>query len=94
MEEMNQNMHNQMEDEGDDIEEIESEVIDVWDEDEFAPRGEDFLPLSVSVGQDKGENPDAVMLILESVDANFSVRLHKEELKQIAHHLNEACKEL
>lgn len=86
-------MDNQM-DETEDVEEIESEVIDVWDEDEFEPRGDDFLPLSVSVGKDKGEDPNAVMLILESVDANFSVRVHKEELKMIAKNLAEACKEL
>ncbi len=74
------------------LDEIEQEVIDVWDEDEFAPRGEDFLPLSVSIG--KYSNPEAVTLMMDAVDASFSVRLHKEELKMIAKKLLEKANEL
>ena len=72
--------------------EDEGTEITIWDDDEFE-RGDDFLPVSVYLSKDD-DDPQGVLLSIEAVDAQFSVRMHRAELKKIAEKLAEESKKL
>ncbi|RMD58045.1 hypothetical protein D6825_02165 [Candidatus Woesearchaeota archaeon] len=93
MEEEHMNAGQDMQEDMNDFdEEIEETEITVWDQDDFN-RGEDFLPVSVYLRVDE-EDPQGVLLSIESVDTEFSVRMSRNELKMIAEKLLEEAKKL